>query len=87
MRVDHRRRYVAVAQEFLHGADVLAVLQQVGRERVAERVGAGALGDAGRRYGALQLTLQDGLVQVVTATLAGLWVQVDARGREPPVSG
>ena len=35
--VDHRRRDVAVAEEFLHGADVVAVFEQVGRERMLLR--------------------------------------------------
>ena len=34
MRVDHRGLEVAVAEEFLHGADVVAGLQKMGREGV-----------------------------------------------------
>ena len=33
MGVDHRRANVLVPQEFLHGADVVAVGQQMGGER------------------------------------------------------
>jgi len=38
VRIDHRRRDVAVAEELLHGADVVAPLEEVRRERVAEGV-------------------------------------------------
>ena len=46
VRVDHRRLHVRVAQQFLHGADVVAVFEQVRREAVAERVAADRLLDA-----------------------------------------
>jgi restriction endonuclease Mrr len=36
MRVDHRRVHIRVAQQFLHGADVGPVLQEVGGERMAQ---------------------------------------------------
>jgi hypothetical protein len=35
-----------VSEKLLHGADVVVVLEKVRRERVAERVRAGPLGDA-----------------------------------------
>ena len=38
---------VAVAEQLLHRADVVAILQKVRRERVAQRVGARPLGQAG----------------------------------------
>ena len=47
VRVDHGRADVAMAEELLDGADVVAVLEQVGRERVAKCVTARVLGDAG----------------------------------------
>ena len=39
--VNLRGGYVPVPEELLHGADVVAVFQQVGGEGVAEGVGAG----------------------------------------------
>ena len=45
--VDHRRLDAGMAQQLLHGADVVAVLQQVRGERVAQRVAAHVLDDAG----------------------------------------
>ena len=46
--VDHRRGDIAVAQEFLNGADVVPVFEQVGRERVPEGVPDGQLLKGGR---------------------------------------
>jgi hypothetical protein len=43
MGVDHRRRHIGMPQQFLHRADVVAGLQQMRRERVADgRCRAGA---------------------------------------------
>src|SRR5262249_24593310 len=47
VRVDHGRADVAVAEQLLDGADVVSGFEQVGRKRVAERVAAGVLRDAG----------------------------------------
>jgi hypothetical protein len=38
VRVDHRGAHIAVAQQFLNRADVVAVFEEVRRERMAERV-------------------------------------------------
>jgi hypothetical protein len=38
VRVDHRGRHIRVAEEFLHGPDVVSGLEQVGRERVPQRI-------------------------------------------------
>jgi hypothetical protein len=40
-----------VAEQLLDGADVVAVLQQVSCERMAQCVAAGALGDSGAAHG------------------------------------
>lgn len=47
VRVDHRRRYVAMAQELLHRPDVLAALEEMGGKGVTERVTGNALVEAG----------------------------------------
>src|SRR5687767_7662051 len=49
--VDHRRGDVAVAKQLLNGTDVVAVLEKMRGERVAQRMTAGGLGNAGGRYG------------------------------------
>ena len=46
VRVDHRRAQVRVAEQILDRADVVAVLEEVGRERMAQRVTAHFLRDA-----------------------------------------
>ena len=38
VQVDHRRGYVAVAEQLLNRADVVSGLQQVRRKRVPERI-------------------------------------------------
>ena len=63
VRVDHHSLHAGVAEELLDGADVVPVLQKVGGEGVAERVGARALGDARAPAGGDDGTLDRGLVQ------------------------
>ena len=48
MGVEHGGFEVAVADEFLDGSDVSAVLREVGREGVTEGVGRDALVQASR---------------------------------------
>ena len=45
--VDHGSAHVLVPEELLHGSDIGAVFQQMGRERVAEGVAARALRELG----------------------------------------
>ena len=87
VRVDHRRGHGLVAQEGLDGADVRAGLEQVRREAVAEGVAGDALGDAGEAGGGADGLLDDGLVEVVAAALAGLAVRVAAGRGEDPLPG
>jgi hypothetical protein len=48
--VDHRRADIAVPQELLDRPDVVAVLEQMGREGVPQRVACGGLGSFFERY-------------------------------------
>jgi hypothetical protein len=41
MRVDLRRPYILVAEQFLDAANVLAPFKQSGRKRMTKRVGSG----------------------------------------------
>ena len=45
--VDHRGGHFAVAEQLLHGADVVAGLEQVRREAVAQGVAGHPLDEAG----------------------------------------
>ena len=46
VRIDHSRAHVLVPQQLLHRANVITILQQVGRERVTQYVRAHWLGYA-----------------------------------------
>jgi hypothetical protein len=65
MGVDLRRLHIAVAEQFLHGADVITVLQQMGSEAVPEGVQGDGLGQAGTARGGVDGLLNRGLVQVM----------------------
>src|SRR5213594_819331 len=74
MGVDHGGGHVAVTEQLLDGSDVVAALQKVGRERMAQGVAARGLGDAGLADGDFDEPLQDGLVQVMAPPLPRLEV-------------
>jgi len=79
MRVDHRRGDVGVAEEFLDGADVVAGFEQVGGEAVAQRVAGGGFGELGAQAGVADGLLDDRLVEVVAAFLAGFGILAPRR--------
>jgi hypothetical protein len=60
MGVDHRRADIGMAEQFLHGADVVARLQQVGGEGMAQVCGVAGLwmpaASRARAKGALEIT-------------------------------
>ena len=58
MGVNHRRGDVFVSEQFLHRADVVSALQQMGGKTVPEGVAAGGLGDAGVADGVFHGVLQ-----------------------------
>jgi len=74
-----------MSEQFLHGADVVAVLEQMGGERMSQRVRSGALGDPDPARGVLDRSLQDRLVQVMPAEMASQPVAIEARGGEDPL--
>jgi hypothetical protein len=39
MRVNHRRADIAVPEQLLYGPDIVPVFKQMGRERMAQRMG------------------------------------------------
>jgi len=85
--VDHCGFDVFVTQEFLDGADVVAVLQQVGGERVAEGVAGNAPGDAGPAGGSLDGLLQAVGVEVGAAEHACARVGGESVGRKDVLPG
>ena len=85
--VDHGGGDVGVAEELLDGADVVAALEEVGGEGVADGVAAGAFGEAGGEDGVVDGALEDRLVEVVAAPGGGGRVVVVAGGGEDPLPG
>ena len=71
-----------VAEQLLNRADVVAVLEQVGGEGVAEGVTGDALGDAGELRGLVDGMLQAGRVEVMAAEAAGERVDRQCGRRE-----
>ena len=57
--IDHGGRDVGVSKQLLDGADIVAPLQQVGREGVPERVAARRLRHSGAAKRLLESSLKD----------------------------
>ena len=74
-----------MAEELLHRADVVAALDEVGRERMPQTVAARLFHDARGAAGALDRALQDGFVEVMAATFAARALCVSSRCREYPL--
>lgn len=85
MGIDHRGLHVAVPQQFLDGADVLATLQQVSRKQVAERVTAGRLADSGPQDRQLHGLLDQGWVEALPALRSDLVVTPTVRLWKDPL--
>ena len=81
-RVDPCRADVGVTEQFLHGADVIAVFKQVRGKRVAQSVAADAFGDPAQSRGVGHRALNDGLVEVKSARWSPPRVAADAAGGE-----
>jgi hypothetical protein len=60
-----------VPQQLLDGSDIVAVLEEMRRERVTEGMGTRALGRPRLTDSPLHGPLQDRLVQVMASALAG----------------
>ena len=65
MSVDHGGLDVAVAEEFLDGADIVAVFEQVGGKGMAERVAASALRESGFKHSLVDCFLEKGFVEMI----------------------
>ena len=74
-----------MAEQFLDGPDVVALLQQVCGEGVTEGMAGGRLGNAGRANRVLYSPLEHRFVEMVAAPLASKPVDVGASRREDPV--
>jgi hypothetical protein len=85
VRISHGRRNVPVTQKLLDGAEVVAVLQEVRREAVAQSVATGGRREARAADGASDHLLKAGLGEVMAADEAATRVRRPPGGREQPV--
>src|SRR3990172_1845538 len=82
--VNHRGTDVPVTQQFLDRPDVVSVLEQVGGERVTERVAGDVLFDAGQSRRIFDGALKDGFVQMMSTPNSGFGIRiVPMRGKHP----
>ena len=75
MSVNHGGGDVFVAEEFLDGANIIALFQQVRSETVPERVAVGGLGDAAGPDCVFDGVLEVFLVDMVAAFLAATRIE------------
>src|SRR5205807_1352204 len=74
-----------MTEQLLHGPDVVAGFQDMGRERVAQSMARGALGDAGSTYGFLHGSLDGGRVNVMAPPFGARLMGVGPRRRKHPL--
>ena len=85
--VDLGGRDVRVAEQLLVGADVGAVLEQVGGEGVAKGVAGRAFGEVRGKHSFVRCLLGHGLVELIAAEFAGLAVEVVTGGAQERLPG
>jgi len=80
---DHRCFHITVAQQLLHGSDIVAILEQVRGKRMPEGMTTGRLRDSSLKSSGLDSPLQDRLMQMVSALFSSL----GGRNRDRPLLG
>jgi hypothetical protein len=85
VHVNHRRLQFLVPEQFLHGAHVVAVLDEMGHEGMAQAVAAGGLRDTGGAAGVADGAPNDRVVNTAAVAFPGLAVHVRARRGEQAV--
>jgi len=73
--VDHGGAHILVAEQFLDGTDVAAILEEVRGKRMAEGVTTDAFLDARFSGGFLDGALQNGGVEVMAAFFSSAWAE------------
>jgi hypothetical protein len=81
--VDHGGGDVAVTEELLDGADVVARLEEVGGEAVPEGVAGGRFGEVSGLTGGVEGALEHCFVEVVASKLAAVISVVASCGEDP----
>ena len=69
----------------MDGADVVAVLEEVGGEGMTKGMGADEFLDLGAPAGFADGALDDGFVEMVSVKAFGVWVSVGSGGGEEPL--
>ncbi len=88
--INHRRRHIAMPEELLHRADVIAVFQQLGGKTVTHHMRTDALRDAGAPGRLRQRLLDHRLVQMVPGRRPESRIAADPASRKhklPPPLG
>ncbi len=85
MCVDHRRLHVAVPEQLLHRANVIARFQQMRGEAMPQRVRPNRFRDSNASSRFANGSLGHGLVQVMPAPLSRARVSRDGRGGKDPL--
>src|SRR5687768_1082442 len=81
VRVHHRRAHVGMVQQLLHGPNVVAILEQMCRERMPEGVWPDTFDDAGLSRRLCDSLLDNGLVEVKPGRRFPRGLDADARRR------
>lgn len=85
VRVNHRCRHVPVAEQFLNRSDVVARIEKMRGERMAEGVACRGLRDPGPQGSLANRLLKYRLMEMMPPPPAALRVDVETRGGEDPL--
>jgi hypothetical protein len=85
VRVDHRRAYIAMPQQFLDRPEVVTVLEEVSGKRVTEGVAGDMLFHICRRRRLFHRALKDGFVEVVPVSVPCFRIRILSMRRENPL--
>ena len=77
VRVDHRRLHVLVTEQFLHGADVGPIFQEVRGERMPERMRHSQFGDLAASQRSLEVIAKSRFMDVMATVTAAARVLAD----------
>jgi hypothetical protein len=67
MGVNHSRSYILMTQQFLHGANVVAILQKMGSKAMAEGMATDSFGNLGLVHCSLESFLDGAFVEMMAA--------------------
>src|SRR5262245_60327871 len=85
VRVDLGRAHVGVPKLLLHRANVSATLEQMRRERVAQRVAARGFRYASAAHGSFHRALNHRLVEMMATPNSRAWIDAGTVGDEDPL--